>query len=60
MKARLVLLMVISAVLMSATIVNAQACTSQFAIAVMKDTKNTTMGLATFIQDESGLVHINV
>ena len=60
MKARLVLLMVISAVLMSATIVNAQACTSQFAIAVMKDTNNTTMGLATFIQDESGLVHINV
>lgn len=60
MKAGLVLLMIISAVLIFATAVNAQESATHSAIAVMKDAKGNTVGLATFTQDTNGLVRINV
>lgn len=56
MKARLVLIMILSAVLMFATTVNAQ----ETATAVMKDVNGSTVGLATFTQDASGPVRVNV
>ncbi len=60
MKAGLVLLMIISAVLILATTVNAQVSAANSATAVMKDSKGNIMGLATFTQDANGLVHVNV
>ena len=60
MKAGLVLLMTISAVLMFATTVNAQENTTYNATAVMKDANGTIIGLATFTQGSSGPVHITV
>ncbi len=60
MKAGLVILMIISAVLMFATTVNAQESSTHSATAVMKDAKGNIMGLATFTPDVSGLVRVNV
>lgn len=60
MKAGLVLLMTISAVLMFATMVNAQESTTYNATAVMKDANGSIIGLATFTQGSSGPVHITV
>lgn len=61
MKAGLILLMIISAVLMFATTVYAhEGGATHNAIAVMKDAKGNTVGLATFTEDASGLVRINV
>ena len=61
MKAGLVLLMIISAVLMFATTGYAhEGATTHNATAVMKDAKGNTVGLATFTEDASGLVRINV
>lgn len=56
MKAGLVLIMIISTVLVFATTVNAQ----ESATAVMKDANGSTVGLATFTQDASGSVRVNV
>jgi Cu-Zn family superoxide dismutase len=60
MKTGLVLLIIVSAMLMFATTVYAQEGTIPSATAVMKDTKGNTVGLATFTEDVSGLVRINV
>jgi superoxide dismutase, Cu-Zn family len=60
MKAGLVLLMIFSALLIFVTAVNAQESSTHSAIAVMKDAKNNTVGLAAFIQDTNGLVRVNV
>lgn len=60
MKAGLVLLMIISAVLIFATAVNAQESAKNSAIAIMKDAKGNTIGLATFTQDTNGLVRVDV
>ncbi len=60
MKAGLVLLMIISAVLMFVTTGYAHEGATHNAIAVMKDAKGNTVGLATFTEDASGMVHINV
>lgn len=61
MKAGLVLLMIISAVLMFATTVYAdEGATTHNATSVMKDAKGNTVGLATFTEDASGLVRIIV
>ena len=60
MKAGFVLLMIISAVLMFATTVYAHEGTTHNATAVMKDAKGNTVGLATFTEDASGMVRINV
>jgi Cu-Zn family superoxide dismutase len=60
MKAGLILLMILSAVLMLATAVYAHEGTAHNAVAVMKDMKGNTVGLATFTEDASGLVRINV
>lgn len=55
MKAGLVLLMIISAMLMFATMVYAHEGTINNAAAVMKDAKGNTVGLATFTEDANGL-----
>lgn len=60
MKSGLILLMIISAVLMFAATVYAHEGATHNAIAVMKDSKGNTVGLATFTEDISGLVRINV
>ncbi len=60
MKAGFVLLIIISAVLMSATTVYAHEGTTHNATAVMKDAKGNTLGLAIFTEDASGMVRINV
>jgi Cu-Zn family superoxide dismutase len=60
MKAGLVLLMIISAVLMFATTVYAYESATHNATSVMKDAKGNAVGLATFTEDVSGLVRINV
>lgn len=61
MKAGLVLLMIISAVLMFATTVYAdEGATTHNATYVMKDAKGNAVGLATFTEDVSGLIRINV
>jgi Cu-Zn family superoxide dismutase len=52
--------MIISAVLMFATAVYAHEDAAQNAVAVMKDVKGNIVGLATFTEDTSGLVHIKV
>lgn len=59
-KTGLVLLIVISAMLMFATMVNSQENTTYNATAVMKDANGTIIGLATFTQDASGVVNIKV
>jgi len=59
-KTGLVLLIVISAMLMFATMVNAQENTTYNATAVMKNANGTIIGLATFTQDASGSVNIKV
>jgi superoxide dismutase, Cu-Zn family len=59
-KTGLVLLIVISAMLMFATMVNAQENTIYNATAVMKNANGTIIGLATFTQDASGSVNIKV
>lgn len=60
MKAGLVLLMSISAVLMFANMGYAYESTTHNASSVMKDSRGNTVGLATFTEDASGLVRINV
>lgn len=60
MKARLVLIMIISAMLMFATTSYAREDTTHNATAIMKDAKGNTIGLATFTEDTGGLVHIKV
>ncbi|WP_349682335.1 superoxide dismutase family protein [Methanosarcina sp. UBA289] len=65
MKYGLILLMTISAMLVFSTTVYASESAkdntiTDNAIAVMKDTKGNTVGLATFTEDASGLVRINV
>jgi superoxide dismutase, Cu-Zn family len=60
MKTELVLIIVISAVLIFATTVNAQGNTTYHATAIMNDSKGNTIGLATFTQDSCGPVHIEV
>jgi hypothetical protein len=60
MKAGLILLRIISAVLMLATTVYAHEGAAHNAVAVIKDAKAILCGLATFTEDTSGLVHINV
>lgn len=52
--------MIISAVLMFATASYAKEGTTYSATAIMKDGKGNNVGLATFTEDTSGLVHINV
>lgn len=60
MKTGLVLLMIVSAVLMFATTVNAQGPTTNSATAIMRDANGSTVGLATFNQDAGGPVSVNV
>ncbi|MDW5549829.1 superoxide dismutase family protein [Methanosarcina sp.] len=60
MKAGLVLLMVISAVLIFATTGSAQENATYSATAVMKDMEGNTVGLAAFTEEANGPVHINV
>lgn len=60
MKAGLILLMIISAVLMFATTTYAHESATHNAIAIMKDAKGSTMGMAIFTEDASGLIRINV
>jgi len=60
MKAGLLLLMIISAMLMAATTIYAYEGATHDAIAIMKDAKGNTVGLATFTEEASGLVRINV
>ena len=60
MKIRLVLLMIISAVLIFATTGYAHEGATNHATAVMKDAQGNTVGLATFTEDTSSLVRINV
>ncbi len=60
MKAGLILLMIISTMLISATAVYAREDATHNATAVMKDAKGNTVGLATFTEDCNGLVRINV
>jgi superoxide dismutase, Cu-Zn family len=59
-KAGLLLLMIISAILMAATTICAYKGTTHDAIATLKDAKGNTVGLATFTEEASGLIHINV
>jgi len=60
MKAGLILLMTISAVLMLATAGCAHESVTYSATAIMKDVKGNTMGLATFTEEADGPVHINI
>lgn len=60
MKTELVLAIVMSVVLMFATIVNAQDNTTYNATAIINNSNGSTIGLATFIQDANSTVHINV
>jgi superoxide dismutase, Cu-Zn family len=60
MKAGLILLMIISAVLMLATTACAREDTTHSAIAVMKDVKGNSVGMATFTEEANGPVHIKV
>jgi superoxide dismutase, Cu-Zn family len=60
MKIGMILLLIISVMLMFATAVYAQEGTTTSAAAIMKDTKGTTVGLATFTEEVGGLVRINV
>lgn len=60
MKIGLVLLMTIFVILLFATTGYALEGTTHIATAVMKDAEGNTAGLATFTEDASGLVHINV
>lgn len=60
MKTGLVLLMIISAILMFTTTVNAQENTGYNATAIMNDSKGNTIGLATFTQDANDTVRVNV
>lgn len=60
MKAGLVLLMIISAVLMFATTGYASGDATHSATAVIKDAKGNTVGLATFTEEANDLVYINV
>jgi ApbE superfamily uncharacterized protein (UPF0280 family) len=60
MKAGLLLLMILSAMLMAATTIYAYEGSTHDAIATLKDAKGNTVGLANFTEDASGLVHINV
>jgi len=61
MKAGLVLIIIISAVLILATTACAREdTTTHSAIAVMKDAKGNSVGLATFTEEASGPVYINV
>jgi superoxide dismutase, Cu-Zn family len=60
MKIGKILLLIISVMLMFATAVYAQEGTTTSAEAIMKDTKGTTVGLATFTEEIGGLVRINV
>lgn len=52
--------MIISAVLMFASASYAKEGTTHSATAIMKDGNGNNVGLATFTEDTSGLVHINV
>jgi Cu-Zn family superoxide dismutase len=52
--------MIISAILMAATTICAYKGTTHDAIATLKDAKGNTVGLATFTEEASGLIHINV
>ena len=60
MKAGFILLMIISAVLISAPTVCAREDVTDSAMALMKDAKGNNVGLATFTEDGNGLVHVNV
>ena len=60
MKAGLLLLMILSAMLMAATTIYAYEGSTHDAIATLKDAKGNTVGLANFTEDASGLIHINV
>jgi superoxide dismutase, Cu-Zn family len=60
MKAGLILLTIISVLLISATTVYACEDTANSAVAVMKDIKGNTVGLATFTEDCHGHVRIDV
>lgn len=64
MKTGLVLLMIVSAVLMLATAGSAQENTTDNAtdnaIAILKDAQNNTVGVATFTEDDYGLVRIQI
>jgi superoxide dismutase, Cu-Zn family len=60
MKTVLVLVIVMSVVLMFATIVNAQDNTTYNATVIINNSNGSTIGLATFIQDANNTVHINV
>ena len=59
MRAGLIIILIISAALISATTVYARENTTNSAIAVMKDAKGNTVGLATFTEECNGLVRIN-
>jgi len=50
MRAGLIIILIISAALISATTVYARENTTNSAIAVMKDAKGNTVGLATFTE----------
>ncbi|AKB11814.1 MAG: superoxide dismutase family protein [Methanosarcina thermophila] len=60
MRAGLITILIISAALISATTVYARENTTNSAVAVMKDAKGNTVGLATFTEECDGLVRINV
>lgn len=60
MRAGLIIIMIISATLISATTVYAREDTINSATAVMKDAKGNTVGLAAFTEECNGSVRINV
>jgi superoxide dismutase, Cu-Zn family len=60
MKIGLGLLLIILAVLMFAATANAHDGAAHNAVAVLKDSNGTQVGMATFNEDANGLVHVNV
>jgi len=60
MKTGLILLMIISTVLMFATVGSAQENSTDSAAAVMKDANGSTVGFATFTEDAYGMVRVQV
>ncbi|AKB28179.1 Superoxide dismutase [Cu-Zn] precursor [Methanosarcina siciliae T4/M] len=60
MKTGLILLMIISTVLMFATVGSAQDNSTDSAATVIKDANGSTVGFATFTEDDFGMVRVQV
>lgn len=60
MKTGLILLMIISTVLMFATVGSAQDNSTDSAAAVIKDANGSTVGFATFTENDFGMVRVQV